>query len=175
MNNQPICRFVGHAWLKDSRVARCASGNTIPEATLLERLLAKYQMYEVRSSPWHCQVLVSDAKGPDESTVSIFVSTRRIARTLVRRSTIILQAVANSLATRQARLDSMDAPRSPPTPPRTPPATELHSHDTLHIHYCDFAAEQRGPFRMAVTDIGDTTAKTFAESVCRHLNPASNC
>ncbi|KAL6719894.1 hypothetical protein ACLMJK_001815 [Lecanora helva] len=57
----------------------------------------------------------------------------------------------------------MDTPRHPPTPPGTPPATASSSHDTLHIHYCDFAAEHKGPFRMAVTDIGETTAKTFAE------------
>ena len=35
--------------------------------------------------------------------------------------------------------------------------------DTLHIHYCDFAYERKGPFRMASTNIGDTTAKVFAE------------
>ena len=57
----------------------------------------------------------------------------------------------------------MDTPRPPLTPPGTPPANALSSHDTLHIHYCDFAAERKGPFRMAVTDIGETTAKTFAE------------
>ena len=44
------------------------------------------------------------------------------------------------------------------TPPRTPP-------DSLHIHYCDFAYEHRGPFRMAVADVGETTAKTFAELI----------
>ena len=57
----------------------------------------------------------------------------------------------------------MDTPRPLPTPPGTPPPAAPITHDTLHIHYCDFAAEQKGPFRMAVTDIGDTTAKTFAE------------
>lgn len=56
----------------------------------------------------------------------------------------------------------MDTPWSPPTPPTTPPATGLSSHDTLHIHYRDFAAQDKGSFRMAVTDIGETTAKTFA-------------
>lgn len=55
----------------------------------------------------------------------------------------------------------METPRPPPTPPGTPPVAS--SHDTLHIHYCDFAAEKKGPFRMAVVDIADTTAKTFAE------------
>jgi len=61
----------------------------------------------------------------------------------------------------------MDTPRPPPTPPGTPPATAPSSHDTLHIHYCDFAAERKGPFRMAVIAIGETTAKTFAEYVPR--------
>lgn len=48
------------------------------------------------------------------------------------------------------------------TPPHTPPLSSL---DSLHIDYCDFAYEHKGPIRMAVTDIGDTTAKTFAELV----------
>ena len=50
------------------------------------------------------------------------------------------------------------------TPPYTPPI-EHHEYfvDSLHIRYCDFAYADRGPFRMAVIDIGDTTAKTFAE------------
>ena len=51
------------------------------------------------------------------------------------------------------------------TPPHTPPPIGQSSIDSLHIHYCDFAYEQKGPFRMAVTDISDTTAKTFAELV----------
>lgn len=51
------------------------------------------------------------------------------------------------------------------TPPDTPPPTAHSSIDSLHIHYCDFAYEHKGPFRMAVTEIGDTTAKTFAECV----------
>lgn len=49
------------------------------------------------------------------------------------------------------------------TPPYTPPATEYPFVDSLHIHYCDFAYEEKGPFRMPVPDIGETTAKTFAE------------
>ena len=53
------------------------------------------------------------------------------------------------------------------TPPHTPPPTGHSSIKSLHVHYCDFAYEQKGPFRMAVTDIGDTTARTFAELVRR--------
>ena len=51
------------------------------------------------------------------------------------------------------------------TPPYTPPPIDHSSIDALHIHYYDFAYEDKGPFRMAVTDIGDITAKSFAESV----------
>ena len=51
------------------------------------------------------------------------------------------------------------------TPPYTPPPRDHSSIDSLHIHYYDFAYEDKGPFRMAVTDIGDVTAKNFAESV----------
>ena len=35
--------------------------------------------------------------------------------------------------------------------------------DTLHILFRDFAYEHNGSLRMANTNIGDTTAKTFAE------------
>ena len=49
------------------------------------------------------------------------------------------------------------------TPPYTPPAIEYSSVDSLLIHYCDFAYEHKGPFRMSALDIGETTAKTFAE------------
>ncbi|MCJ1316798.1 hypothetical protein MMC15_002119 [Xylographa vitiligo] len=35
--------------------------------------------------------------------------------------------------------------------------------DTLHVYYCDFAYEPRGPFRMASVNIADASAKTFAE------------
>lgn len=49
------------------------------------------------------------------------------------------------------------------TPPYTPPAVEYSSVDSLLIHYCDFAYEHRGPFRMPALDIGEATAKTFAE------------
>lgn len=38
-----------------------------------------------------------------------------------------------------------------------------YSLDQLHIHYCDFAYEPKGPFRMANGNIGDATAKIFAE------------
>jgi len=38
-----------------------------------------------------------------------------------------------------------------------------YSLDHLHIRYCDFAYKPNGPFRMANTNIGDATAKTFAE------------
>jgi len=49
------------------------------------------------------------------------------------------------------------------TPPDTPPADRRSSSfDSLHIHYRDFAYEDKGPHRMAVTEIADTTAKTFA-------------
>lgn len=51
------------------------------------------------------------------------------------------------------------------TPPYTPPPTGHSSIDSLHIHYCDFAYEHKGPFRMAVADVGESTAKTFAELV----------
>lgn len=47
------------------------------------------------------------------------------------------------------------------TPPYTPPPTGASN--SLHINYCDFAYEHKGPFRMPVTDIGDTTAKSFSE------------
>ena len=49
------------------------------------------------------------------------------------------------------------------TPPYTPPAIEYSSVDSLLIHYCDFAYEHKGPFRMPALEIGETTAKTFAE------------
>ena len=50
------------------------------------------------------------------------------------------------------------------TPPRTPPSEEeAPSFDSLQIHYCDFAYEKRGRHRLPVIDIGDVTAKTFAE------------
>ncbi|KAL2051216.1 hypothetical protein ABVK25_008464 [Lepraria finkii] len=55
------------------------------------------------------------------------------------------------------------------TPPYTPPATEYPFVDSLHIHYCDFAYEEKGPFRMPVPDIGETTAKTFAELLSGNL------
>ena len=37
--------------------------------------------------------------------------------------------------------------------------------DALHVYYCDFAYEPRGPFRMASVNIADASAKTFAEYV----------
>ena len=49
------------------------------------------------------------------------------------------------------------------TPPYTPPAVEYSSIDSLLIHCRDFAYEHKGPFRMPALDIGETTAKTFAE------------
>lgn len=41
-----------------------------------------------------------------------------------------------------------------------------YSLDHLHIRYCDFAYKPNGPFRMANANIGDATARTFAEYVC---------
>ena len=35
--------------------------------------------------------------------------------------------------------------------------------DSLHILFRDFAYKHNGSFRMANTNIGDATAKTFAE------------
>lgn len=38
-----------------------------------------------------------------------------------------------------------------------------YSVDDLHIHFQDFAYQHKGRLRMESTNIGDTTAKTFAE------------
>ena len=67
-------------------------------------------------------------------------------------------------------------PRTPPARPPCPfqcrPSTAPshlssrmghYSLDQLHIHYYDFAYEPKGPFRMANGNIGDATAKIFAE------------
>lgn len=56
------------------------------------------------------------------------------------------------------------------TPPQTPPYEEPPYLDFLHIHFCDFAYEEKGPFRLPVSDIKETTAKSFAEYV---LHPVS--
>ena len=75
----------------------------------------------------------------------------------IRVSVVICSFLSHILALNQS-IQDYSSHYSMDTPPRTPP-------DSLHIHYCDFAYEHRGPFRMAVADVGETTAKTFAELI----------